>query len=70
MPRERRRHQLYEEAKKVFSPDSADELMAYPHPVGSTDVATRPDQGLLIATMIAFAGMLAAAVLARGQLHG
>ena len=114
MPSERRRHQLYEEAKNVFSPDSADELMSYLPPVGWADVATKADLGVirnemdalraelrgemaglrsemhalrsdirtemakgfvstqrwLIATMIAFAGMLAAAVLAGGQLHG
>jgi hypothetical protein len=47
MPSERRRHQLYEEAKKVFSPNSADELMSYLPPVGWADVATKADLGVI-----------------------
>jgi hypothetical protein len=43
MPRERRRHQLYEELKEVLSVDSADEIMEYFPPVGWADVATRAD---------------------------
>jgi hypothetical protein len=47
MPTERRRHQLYEEAKEVLSVESADELMSYLPPVGWADVATRSDLGMV-----------------------
>jgi hypothetical protein len=47
MSRERRRHNLYEEAKQVFSPESADEFMSYFPPVGWADVATKADLGVL-----------------------
>ena len=48
MPRsERRRHQLYEEAKQVLSVESADELMSYLPPVGWADVATKTDLGMI-----------------------
>jgi len=44
---ERRRHQLYEEAKQVLSVESADELMAYLPPVGWADVATKSDVAMI-----------------------
>jgi hypothetical protein len=47
MTSERRRHNLYEEAKQVFSPDSADEFMSYFPPVGWADVATRADLAIM-----------------------
>ena len=47
MPSERRRHQLYEEAKQVLSVESADELMSYLPPVGWADVATKTDLGMI-----------------------
>jgi len=47
MPTERRRHQLYEEAKEVLSVESADELMSYLPPVGWADVATKSDLGMV-----------------------
>lgn len=47
MTSERRRHQLYEEAKKVFSQESADELMSYLPPVGWADVATKTDLSMI-----------------------
>ena len=43
MSKERRRHNLYEEAKQVFSQESADEFMRYFPPVGWADVATKAD---------------------------
>jgi hypothetical protein len=51
MPSERRRHNLYEEAKKVFSEGSADELMSYFPPVGWADVATKQDLNLIRSEM-------------------
>jgi len=47
VPSERRRHQLYEEAKQVLSVESADELMSYLPPVGWADVATKTDLGMI-----------------------
>lgn len=47
MSSERRRHNLYEEAKRVFSEESADELMSYLPPVGWADVATKADVGMI-----------------------
>ena len=44
---ERRRHQLYEEAKQVLSVESADELMSYLPPVGWADVATKSDVAVI-----------------------
>ena len=44
---ERRRHQLYEEAKQVLSVESADELMSYLPPVGWADVATKSDVAMI-----------------------
>jgi hypothetical protein len=51
MPSERRRHNLYEEAKQVFSPESADEFMSYFPPVGWADVATKQDLNLIRSEM-------------------
>jgi hypothetical protein len=51
MASERRRHQLYEEAKQVFSPESADELMTYFPPVGWADVATKADLAMIRSEM-------------------
>jgi hypothetical protein len=47
MSKERRRHNLYEEAKQVFSQESADEFMSYFPPVGWADVATKADLGII-----------------------
>jgi len=51
MPNERRRHQLYEEAKRVLSVESADELMSYLPPVGWADVATKADLSMIRSEM-------------------
>ena len=52
---ERRRHQLYEEAKQVLSVESADELMGYLPPVGWADVATKSDVAMIRVEMDAMA---------------
>gem|GEM_PF-1586417 len=51
LPNERRRHQLYEEAKRVLSVESADELMSYLPPVGWADVATKADLSMIRSEM-------------------
>jgi hypothetical protein len=64
MSRERRRHNLYEEAKQVFSQESADEFMSYFPPVGWADVATKADLGIIRNEMDALRAEL------RGEMAG
>jgi len=71
MSSEARRHQLYEEAKQVFSPDSADEFMSYFPPVGWADVATKADLVMLRNEMDALRAELRGETAElRGELRG